>query len=322
MVELRALCGIKFNSSLEPKKWTLSFRSTLDVHKTSKTSFKMIFSQLQKSWHLPLIRRVHKIVDIGLALLVLLLGLSFSMTMRIMFVNLWATVELVSSRMVIPRAAAFERNCLHTEWLRAVIWAHSQNILFYLVRQMSPTQKGSGYLTEEGVSFFYSIQSCWKSTQVVWRMLYISSFILNRITDSGGEGYGVKRVWRALGILNQNVDQSSFRLCEFSFPSPSQTLTEFHRILASKYFQSSFAYSAVQKTNKSLLLDSVCHTNFHFVYSIDLYPKPQKKLFSVQSSVFMSPFEPAYYTCEQWNWLLLLASWLKNFLAKAMGNPK
>ena len=101
---------------------------------------------------------------------------------------------------------------------------------------MSPTQKGSGYLTEEGVSFFYSIQSCWKSTQVVWRMLYISSFILNRITDSGGEGYGVKRVWRALGILNQNVDQSSFRLCEFSFPSPSQTLTEFHRILASKYF--------------------------------------------------------------------------------------
>ena len=117
----------------------------------------MIFSQLQKSWHLPLIRKVHKIVDIGLALLVLLLGLSFSMTMRIMFVNLWATVELVSSRMVIPRATAFERNCLHTEWLRAVIWAHSQNILFYLVRQMSPTQKGSGYLTEEGVSFFYRI---------------------------------------------------------------------------------------------------------------------------------------------------------------------
>ena len=145
------------------------------------TTFKMIFSQLQKSWHLPLIRGVHKIVDIGLALLVLLLGLSFSMTMRIMFVNLWATVELVSSRMVIPRAAAFERNCLHTEWLRAVIWAHSQNILFYLVRQMSPTQKGSGYLTEEGVSFFYSIQSCWKSTQasgmedVVYPFLYLES---------------------------------------------------------------------------------------------------------------------------------------------------
>ena len=243
--------------------------------------------------------------------------------MRIMFVNLWATAELVSFRMVIPRAAAFERNCLHTEWLRAVIWAHSQNILFYLVRQMSPTQKGSGYLTEEGVSFFYSIQSCWKSTQVVWRMLYISSFILNRITDSGGGGYGVKRVRRALGILNQNVDQSSFRLCEFSFLLHHKHWQNFiESWLLTKYFQSSFAYSAVQKTNKSLLLDSVCHTNFHFVYSIDLYPKPQKSCFLYQAVSSCHHLNLRTTTCEQWNWLLLLASWLKNFLAKAMGNPK